>query len=328
MGTLVLALARRQQRDGFHMRGVGEHIHHAGRQQFEAVLVHQDSDIARQRGGMAGDIEQPLGGQLCDPCGSSSRAPTPGRIDQNMRVAMFEPGRIADIPAQIASLMKNCALVDRVASARSLRARSTRPAGSPSTPTTCPACRARASEKLPSPQYRSSTRDSAVQFEQTQRGVRLTSARLTTALIWTKSVGRKLQFQPATPAVDSTVCRHRGRQRLHGADPSRLQVDTHAALLLEFEQRLTIAVRGRIQHAHDQRHRIVGHRHFDLRQPGANRQPGNEFAQWRDQRIHRRREHFASIDGRNQIRAALAKAHQHAALASHVFDAQARARRR
>ena len=97
------------------------------------------------------------------------------------------------------------------------RARATRPP-SPSTPSTLCARRARASEKLPSPQYRSSTQESAAELQQS---CRRRHQRAIDRGVDLNEVGRqKFDFQRGFRQRVEQARRRLG-QRLHAVDATR-----------------------------------------------------------------------------------------------------------
>src|SRR5688500_181620 len=50
-----------EQSDAFDVRGVREHVDHAGRREAQAFGVHEDASVARERRRIARDVEQPPG---------------------------------------------------------------------------------------------------------------------------------------------------------------------------------------------------------------------------------------------------------------------------
>ena len=80
----------------FDVRGLREHVGHAGRQQLEAMLVHQLPEVARQAAGMAGHIDQPAWRQPRQRrqqlTGADAR-----RVEQHMAVGTACPGQRIDI---------------------------------------------------------------------------------------------------------------------------------------------------------------------------------------------------------------------------------------
>ena len=148
----------------FDMRRVREHIHHAGRRQPESMLVHEHARIARQAAGMARDVHHALARRLPQPPATPRARPRaadraiPCRTRASPRRSWSRSSSQRDwrVKNSAFAMPLRCALA---------RARSTRPA-SPSTPTTCCARRASGSEKLPSPQNKSSTSSFAVGCEQ------------------------------------------------------------------------------------------------------------------------------------------------------------------
>ena len=138
-----------------------KHIHHAGCQQFEAMLVHQHAEIARQRGRMAGDIQQALRAPVARRA-AAARAPRRA-ADRAARACSAAGSQGAALMSRAQIGAEELRIADAVAARVGARALD-QAAHRPRRRRRCCARRASASEKLPSPQYRSSTRDSAVQL--------------------------------------------------------------------------------------------------------------------------------------------------------------------
>ena len=72
------------------MPGVGKHVDHPGRIEHEAVLVHQNPQVARQSSGMAGYIQHPARPHRGH-CGEQRARPDARRIQQHMAVVPAQP---------------------------------------------------------------------------------------------------------------------------------------------------------------------------------------------------------------------------------------------
>jgi hypothetical protein len=251
-------------------------------------------------------------------CGSMSRAPMRGRIEQDVRIALLQPVGARELAGQIGP--EELCIGDAVALGIGARA--------------LDQCRlalhTHDTARAPS-QCQREVAQTAIQIEHLRLGgqfQQLRGGRHQRAVCFGIDLDeiRRPEFQLKI-GLGQRVRQSRRRlgQRPHAIQTTALQEYPNPVLALEFAQPGAILLGRSLQYAQYQRRGGIGNCDFDLRQLFADRELPDQLRQRRNQAIDGRREHFAAREAGHQIAAALAESHQHPPLARHVFDAQPRA---
>jgi hypothetical protein len=131
---------------------VGKHVHHAGRRQIVAVIVHEHRRVARQRCRIAGNVDDPLGGPSPGSALTSSMAPSRGG---SIRTLSSGPSasKLSGVAANRIGHAKR--RLSRKAVERRILRRALDERSTPSIPQAAPQRLASGSVKLPMPQKKS-----------------------------------------------------------------------------------------------------------------------------------------------------------------------------